>query len=67
MTSTSTAASSIRQALDAGLVDELVVTYVPVVLGAGSPLFAGVSRRRSFTLLSQRESGGLVQLTLRPA
>lgn len=57
----------IRQALDAALVDELVVTYVPVVLGAGSPLFAGVSRRRSFALLSQRESGGLVQLTLRPA
>lgn len=56
----------IRQALDADLVDELTVTIVPVVLGAGHPLFAGVARRRHLELVSQRASGGLVQLVLRP-
>lgn len=57
----------IRQALDAGLVDELTVTVVPTVLGRGIPLFAGVARPHRL-LLARNEtlSGGLVQLTLRP-
>jgi dihydrofolate reductase len=33
------------QALDAGLVDEVWVDLVPVILGAGTPFFAGLSRR----------------------
>jgi dihydrofolate reductase len=57
----------IRQALDADLVDELVVTLCPVVLGAGHPLFAGSRRRHQLNLRSQRElPGGLVQLTYQP-
>jgi dihydrofolate reductase len=56
----------IRQALDADLIDELVVTFVPVVLGAGHALFAGVAHRRHFELVAQRTTGGLAQLTLRP-
>ena len=57
----------IRQALDADLIDELVVSMLPVVLGAGHPLFAGVARRRFFELLEHRvNAGGMVQLTLRP-
>jgi dihydrofolate reductase len=57
----------IRQALDADLIDELVVSVLPVVLGAGHPLFAGVARRRFFELISHRvNAGGMVQLTLRP-
>jgi len=57
----------IRQALDAGLVDELVVTLVPVVLGEGAPLFAGVAQRRRFELVEQCRFGGqMVQLVLRP-
>ena len=35
-----------RQLLAAGLVDELRVDVVPVLLGAGRPLFAGVGPRR---------------------
>ena len=31
-----------RQALAAGLVDEVLVSLVPVLLGAGAPLFAGL-------------------------
>jgi dihydrofolate reductase len=52
-------------ALDADLVDELTLTVVPVVLGAGIPLFAGVRRTR-LALESAREIGaGMVQLRYR--
>jgi dihydrofolate reductase len=58
----------IRQALDAGLVDEIVLTIVPIVIGAGIPLFAGVNQRHSLDLVEERRlSKGLVQLTYRPA
>jgi hypothetical protein len=40
-----------RQCVDEGLVDELVLHLSPLVLGAGTPLFAGASRRE----LRQRE------------
>jgi dihydrofolate reductase len=33
------------QALDAGLVDEVWVDLVPVILGAGTPFFSGLSNR----------------------
>jgi dihydrofolate reductase len=58
----------IRAALDADLVDELTVTMIPVVLGAGRPLFAGVGNRHALELISHREIGsGLVELIYRPA
>ena len=34
----------IRQCLDAGLVDELRIHLSPIVLGTGTPLFAGIGR-----------------------
>lgn len=53
----------IRSLLDAGLVDQLIVTIVPVILGAGSPLFAGAVRRHELELLhAQAYETGLVQL-----
>lgn len=53
----------IRGFFDADLVDEVTVTVVPVVLGAGAPLFAGVAHRRSLRLLDARPyPSGLVQL-----
>lgn len=57
----------IRQAMDAGLVDELTITLVPVVLGQGLPLFAGTVQRHALERIDVRPlSGGLVQLTYRP-
>jgi dihydrofolate reductase len=43
--------AAIRSALDAGLVDVLSLHLAPVVLGSGTPLFTGGSRRT----LAQRE------------
>ena len=35
-----------RQALEAGVIDELVLVMAPVVLGSGERLFDGVARPR---------------------
>lgn len=59
--------ATIRAALDAGRVDDLVITVIPVVLGAGKPLFAGASRRCAMEVVSHCDyGGGMVQLHLRP-
>lgn len=56
----------IRQALDAELIDELIVTLIPVILGAGIPLFAGAQHRHALELVDHAAfEGGLVQLRYR--
>ncbi len=58
----------IRQALDAELVDELIVTVVPIVLGAGVPLFAGAARRHAYTITGHYRFGGtMLQVHARPS
>lgn len=58
----------VRQALDAQLIDEMIVTLHPTVLGAGHPLFAGAEQRHHITVTDVRRYGdGMVQLTLVPA
>ena len=52
----------IRQACDAGLIDEMIISIVPVVLGAGAPLFTGVEQRRRFELVSHVAFADLLQL-----
>ena len=57
----------VRQALDAALIDEMTVSFVPVVLGRGRSLFAGSATRHGLTLTDVRRFEiGLVQLTFRP-
>ncbi len=54
----------VRQALDAGVLDALTVTVVPIVLGRGIPLGAGVRARHPLALRASRNlAGGMVQLT----
>ncbi len=58
----------IRSALEADLIDEMTITLIPTVLGAGRPLFAGVGDRHELSLVRSREiGGGLVELVYRPA
>jgi dihydrofolate reductase len=53
----------IRSFLDAGLVDDLVVTLVPVILGSGAPLFAGTAARQALVPHETRIfPSGLTQL-----
>lgn len=57
----------IRQAMDAGLVDELIITFVPVILGSGHSLFAGTTRRHQFRFTEHHElSPGLLQVRAVP-
>lgn len=55
----------VRQGLDAGLVDELTLSFVPVVLGAGHSLFAGVTRGQRLELVTSTVDSTLAQLTYR--
>jgi dihydrofolate reductase len=53
----------IRGFLDAGALDELVVTIVPIVLGSGAPLLAGTAERHRLVPRETRTyASGLVQL-----
>jgi dihydrofolate reductase len=53
----------IRSALALDLVDRLTVSVVPVVLGKGIPLFAGLPKKVPLRLSSSRPIGsGLVEL-----
>lgn len=57
----------VRQALDAGVVDEVIVTMIPIVLGAGIPLFAGVERRQTFEFVAHHRYHGFLQYIAVPA
>ncbi len=54
----------VRQGLDAGLVDELCLTLLPVVLGRGIRLWEGLEQRTELTFLPPVAHGGtMVQVT----
>lgn len=57
----------IRQALDAGLVDELIITMVPILLGQGTQLFAGLQQEHLLEFTDvQRWNQKCVQWVARP-
>lgn len=41
--------------LNAGLVDEVAIYYVPVVVGSGTPMFQNVENKLRLTLLEERK------------
>lgn len=49
-------ADVIRQALDAGVVDELTIIVAPVILGGGKRLFEGFTRDVELEHLGVRQS-----------
>jgi dihydrofolate reductase len=49
-------ADVIRQALEAGVVDELTIIVAPVILGGGKRLFAGFSRSIELEHIGVRQS-----------
>lgn len=53
--------------LDEGLLDEIRVIVNPVVIGAGTPLFAGIKRKLDLQLVGSRQfTSGNQLLTYRP-
>jgi len=56
----------VRQGLQAGLVDELTLFWVPVTLGAGVPLFAGTLPGGLNPVSSTLLPSGLVRVVYRP-
>lgn len=54
-----------RSALEADLVDELTLTIVPALLGAGMPLFADTGRKKLSLVSSRAIGAGMVQLRYR--
>ena len=57
----------IRQAAEADLIDEVTLTLVPVALGRGRALFAGLNRPYPMEVLSHHTfAGGMVQLRCSP-
>ncbi len=52
--------------LNAGLIDEMIVSIVPVILGKGIPLFTDEAKRAQFKTIGMKSyENGLVQVTMK--
>ncbi len=58
---------TIQQFLNAGLIEKLIITKIPVILGSGIPLFGKLEKDLELKLLNSTEfKNGFVQLTYKP-
>ena len=48
--------------MNLGLVDEIILSIIPVVLGSGISLFANIQKETNFQLIKTTEYGALVEL-----
>ena len=59
--------ATIQGFLEADLIDELIITRVPILLGGGVPLFGSLPREMKFRLVStERLNDALVKSHLPP-
>lgn len=53
--------------LDQGLIDEIIITRIPIILGQGIPLFAGAANESELTLEKLEDFGnGVTQMVYKP-
>ena len=52
---------NIQNFLEKDLIDEIIITTIPILLGEGKPLFSKMSKRLSFECISTSQDKGLVQ------
>ena len=58
----------IRQAAEADLIDDLTITFAPIALGEGHPLFAGLVRPYRMRIVAMHpHPGGMMQIRAEPA
>ena len=61
-------ANVVQQAADAGLIDEWVLSMVPIMLGSGTRLFENIHERQKLAFTSHETmANGIVQLHAKPA
>jgi dihydrofolate reductase len=53
----------IQSLLESKMIDEMIITIIPVVLGSGIPLFSSSYSKRFFDLVDTKTGSGLVMLT----
>jgi dihydrofolate reductase len=53
----------IQPLLEENLIDEMIVTIIPVILGSGIPLFTSSKSNALFDLIDTKSNSGLVMLT----
>jgi dihydrofolate reductase len=52
---------NIQNFLEEDLIDEIILTTIPILLGGGKPLFSKLSNRLSFECVSSKVDKGIVQ------
>lgn len=52
---------NIQNFLQKDLIDEIIITVIPVLLGGGKPLFSKMSHRLNFECISSKVDKGIVQ------